>query len=42
MRALRLPRLLRLLTPTGWAVAACLAACVACLLFLASMGSPNG
>ncbi len=38
----RLPRPLRLLSPTGWAVAACLACSVACLLLLASMGSPNG
>ena len=42
MRALRLPRPLRLLSPTGWAVALCLIGCVACLLLLASMGTPNG
>ena len=42
MRALRLPRPLRLLSPTGWAVIACLACCMACLLVIAAMGTPNG
>ncbi len=42
MRALRLPAPLRLLSPTGWAVALCLVGCLACLLFLAATGSPNG